>query len=75
MNKQFFSHNVFILNQFPFKNNNFDNSKSNFHKSQFISKIFKVGKYTVINRFFKNIQKQKTTVRLIRILLIERSIV
>ena len=45
MNKQFFSHNVFIIKSIPLlKTIIFDNSKSNFHKSQFISKIFKVWK-------------------------------
>ena len=52
----------FILNQFPFffLNNNLIILKEISHKSQFIYKLFKVGKYMVINRFFKKKnQKQK----------------
>ena len=45
MNKQFFFSQCIYNKSNPlFKNNNFDNSKSNFNKSQFISKIYKVWK-------------------------------
>ena len=60
MNKQFFSHNVFILNQIPFlKTIILIILKVIFINHNSFAECLKFGKYTVINRFFKNIQKQK----------------
>ena len=56
MNKQFFSHNVFILNQIPcLKTLILIILKVIFITHNSFAKCLKFGKYTVINRFLKTI--------------------